>query len=126
MSATESVQTAPVVPTVLTLAEKTHRPIPVIEAELAAALRQFKADEAANREYFHKRDAAILRRERLKMKWKAENPTEPFDPTLYNPPSIVPPEDTAESRAFHASLYKIANLQAELDAAKKAFVGGIA
>ena len=48
MSATESVQTAPVVPTVLTLAEKTHRPTMVIL--VAAAASEYPALLAAGQQ----------------------------------------------------------------------------
>lgn len=102
------------------MAAKTHRPIPDIEGDLAAAEDKISKQRKHCEEHELRRRNALARRERLEGAWRKENPNEPFDPSLYSPPANVPPQDTPEARAYHQQAYVIAALRKELEEAKAA------
>ena len=108
---------------VLTLAEKVHRDIVLIENELTAVKADFVGMEAKNRDYDQARHRALVRLAKLEKDWKRDNPDDPFDPTAYAPPAIVPPPDSEHGRRFWLQHYRIAALAKELDEAKLALVG---
>jgi len=121
MSETTPKKTEPQAMT-LTLAEKTHRDIDAIDADLAKARARFLELEPQNRDYFAFRTREIERRARYEAKHKQENPHHPFDPNMYNPPAHVPPAEWVHGREFHKLHYTIAALEKELNEAKNALV----
>ena len=121
MSETTPKKTEPQAMT-LTLAEKTHREIDTIEADLMKARARFVELEPQNRDYFAKRTRAVERRLRLEAKHKQENPDHPFDPEMYTPAAHVPKAEWEHGREFHKLHYTIAALEKELNEAKNALV----
>lgn len=108
---------------VLTLAEKVRRDVSVIEDELTAAKADFIGMEAKNRDYDQARHRALVRVAKLEKDWKRDNPDDPFDPTAYAPPALVPPLGSDQGRRFHRQHYRIAALVKELEETKSALVG---
>ena len=106
--------------------EKVHRDPFAIQAELDAANAELRRLQKIVEEQNGKHLRAKMRREKLEAEWKKDNPGEPFDPTLYNPPAVVPSTDTTEARQFHRSHYDVARLQNELEESKRALVKTIA
>ena len=138
--------------TVETPPAKPSRPVAVIHAELTKLRAEYKTLEAKTRNYYYSRLAQKKRVEALIAEWRirtgqvgdAANLTKDqkfdplagqgsgdfgldvggsFDPNAYNPPAVIPPEDTADTRRFHAIHEEIARLEAELVKAKLHAVG---
>ena len=120
-----SEKTEPAGPMLVEMAQKKHRPIPEIMADLSAARAELGKMQPIVAAHVAKREAAKASLERAKQEW-AKNPVtsaQPFDPARYIIDLTIPPEETPQTIAYHRQHYAVANLENELHAAKAAIFG---
>ena len=108
--------------TVLHLAEKVHRPLDVIQADIAKARAEWRRLEPICRDYYIAREQAKSIRADAQTMHKS-HPTlknTPFNELLFP----IPPEGTPETKAFHEIHYTVAILEKEFKDAQAALTGG--
>ena len=105
------------------------RTVAEVERDLADARMQFVQTEIQVRQYREQRETMIKYVDQLKKAWAANTGGAeggmgmPFNPQMYNPPAVVPPQGTLLTDQFHALHVRIGKLESERVAAKKAETG---
>jgi hypothetical protein len=89
-----------------------------VKAQYAEAIPEIEAESVKQRRQLERIQAA-------QVKWRlTHEPDDPFDPKQFEPPMLPLKADTKKEQEFHALHYRIARLEAELQAAVKAAITG--
>lgn len=106
-------------------AAKRHRPLDVIQEDLDEAKAEHRKLMPLVESERHKEARQKERIQRAELKWKVENPDDPFDADAFSPPLRPYKPDQDLYRRFHAIHYTIADRERELADAQKARALGV-